>query len=87
MNRLFLATALVMAASTVAAQTKPSTPAPTNQAVEAGAAGVAARMQAQGFSEIHNLRKRPDGTWTGEAMRNGVAATITAEPDGRLTAR
>jgi hypothetical protein len=87
MNRLFLVTVLVIAASAAVAQTKPNTPAPTNQAVEAGAAGVAARMQAQGFSEIHNLRKKPDGTWTGEATRNGVAATITAEPDGRLTAR
>jgi hypothetical protein len=88
MTRLvLLATSLVMVVPMAQAQTRPTGPAPANQAVHDGAAGAAARMQAQGFSDIHDLRKGPDGKWTGEAMRNGVPSTVTAEPDGRLTAR
>jgi hypothetical protein len=52
-----------------------------------GAAGVTARLQSQGYSEIRNLRAGPSGTWMGEATRNGVTYTIAANPDGTLIAR
>jgi hypothetical protein len=88
MKRLILlATSLVMVIPMAQAQTRPMGPPPANRAVNDGAAGAAACMQAQGFSDIHDLRKGPDGKWTGEAVRNGVSSTVTAEPDGRLTAR
>lgn len=87
MRLVSLVTSLAMVIPMAQAQTRPAGPAPANQAVNDGAAGAAARMQAQGFSDIHNLRKGPDGKWTGEAVRNGVLSTVTAEPDGRLTAR
>jgi hypothetical protein len=48
---------------------------------------VTARQQSQGYSEIHNLRRGPDGKWIGEAKRNGVSHTIIANPDGSVTAR
>ncbi len=85
--RLCLAAALVIVASAEANAQAPKGPVPTSQTSNAGAAGVAARMQSQGYSEIHNLRRGPDGKWTGEAVRNGVPYTVTAEPDGRLTPR
>lgn len=86
-NHLWLAAALVVTVSAVSAQTMPKGPASTSQTTNAGAAGVAARMQSLGYSEIHNLRRGPDGKWVGEAKRNGVGYTITANPDGSLTAR
>ncbi len=86
-NRLWLGPAFVVVFSAAHAQTIPKGPAPTSQTSNAGAAGVAARMQSQGYSEIHNLRRGPDGKWIGEGVRNGVPYTVTAEPDGRLTPR
>ena len=86
-GRLPLAVVLVLAVSAANAQTMPKGPASTSQATRAGAAGVAARLQSQGYSEIHNLRRGPDGKWTGEAKRNGVKHTVTANPDGSVTAR
>jgi len=85
MDRLWLAAALAFAVSAANAQTMPK--GSTNQATNAGAPGVAARMQAQGYSDVRNLRRGPDGTWVGEAKRNGVTHTMTANPDGSITAR
>ncbi|HEY6979815.1 hypothetical protein [Reyranella sp.] len=86
-NRAWLAAALVLAASAASAQTMPKGPVSTSQTTKAGAAGVAARLQSQGYSQIRNLRRGPDGKWIGEAKRNGVGYTVTASPDGTLTAR
>lgn len=86
-DRLWLAASLVLAISAANGQTMPKGPASTSQTTKAGAAGVAARLQSQGYSEIHNLRRGPDGKWIGEAKRNGVGYTVTANPDGTLTAR
>lgn len=83
-----VAAALILAVSAANAQTMPKGPASTSQTTRAGAAGVAARLQSLGYSEIHNLRRGPDGKWTGEAKRkNGVGHTVTANPDGSVTAR
>jgi|SRR5690242_8652534 hypothetical protein len=88
---LLLASALVSASalvvSTATAQTMPKGPTPTNQTTQAGAAGVSSRLQSQGYSQIHNLHRGPDGKWVGEATRNGVRHTVTANPDGSTTAR
>ena len=86
-NAFWLAAALVLAVATASAQTMPKGPAPTSQTTRAGAAGIAARLQAQGYSNIHNLRRGPDGKWVGEATRNGVGHAVTANPDGSVTAR
>jgi hypothetical protein len=86
-GRLSLAVALIFAVSAANAQTMPKGPAPTSQTTRAGAAGVATRLQSQGYSEIHNLRRSPDGKWIGDAKRNGVSHTVTANPDGSVTAR
>ena len=44
-------------------------------------------MQALGYSGIHDLRRGPDGKWVGQATRNGVPVTVTAEPQGNVIAR
>ncbi len=84
-DRFCLVAALLLAFSSANAQTMPK--GSTNQATNAGAAGIAARLQSQGYSDIRNLRRGPDGKWVGEARRNGVGYTITANPDGSVTGR
>ena len=85
MKRGVLLLALIVLSTPASAQT-PQTPTTRNQST-ATAAGVAARMQALGYSDIHNLRRGPDGKWVGDAARNGVPVTVTTDPQGSVTAR
>lgn len=78
--------ALVALSASASAQ-PPQAPTTRSQTSAAGAAGVAARMQALGYTEIHNLHRGPDGKWVGNAERNGAPVTVTAEPQGGITAR
>jgi hypothetical protein len=80
MNRVVLVAVLVALPAAAFAQTR-------NQAAAAGAAGVASRLQAQGYQGVHDLRRLPDGRWVGEATRNGVPVTITSDPAGTTIAR
>ena len=83
-HRVLLLAMIVLSAS-AGAQT-PQAPSTHSQST-ATAAGVAARMQALGYTDIHNLHRGPDGKWIGEASRNGVPVSVTAEPQGGITAR
>jgi hypothetical protein len=80
MMRGLLAALLVFASGTALAQTR-------NQAAAAGAAGVTARLQSQGYANIHNLRRAPDGKWVGEATRNGLPVRVTSDPAGTTIRR
>ena len=77
--------ALIVLSTSASAQT-PQTPTTHNQSAVT-AAGVAARLQAQGYTGVENLHKGPDGKWVGQATRNGVPATVTVGPEGDVTAR
>jgi hypothetical protein len=77
--------ALILLSTSASAQT-PQTPSTKTQST-ATAAGVAARMQAQGYSEIQNLHRGPDGKWVGNATRNGVPVTVTTDSEGKVTGR
>jgi hypothetical protein len=79
---LLLTWGLIALAGTVAAQQ-----ATRNQATAAGSAGVAARLQSLGYKDIHDLRRGPNGQWTGKAERNGVPSTVTVQPQGTVIAR
>jgi hypothetical protein len=85
MKRGVLLLALVVLSTSASAQT-PQTPTTRSQTT-ATAAGVAARMQALGYTDVHNLHRGPDGKWIGEAVRNGAPVSVTAEPEGGITAR
>jgi hypothetical protein len=76
----------VIVLSTPASAQTPQTPSTKNQS-SATAAGVAARMQALGYSEIQNLHRGPDGKWVGNATRNGVPVMVTTDSEGKVTAR
>jgi hypothetical protein len=80
MSRALLAAVLVVLSTAALAQTR-------NQAAAAGAAGVQSRLSAQGYKDVHDLRRLPDGRWVGEATRNGVPVTVTSDPAGTTTAR
>jgi hypothetical protein len=80
MSRLFLAAVLIGLSATAMAQTR-------NQAAAAGAAGVTSRLQSQGYKDVHDLRRLPDGRWVGEATRNGVPVTVTSDRSGTTIAR
>ena len=80
MTRLLVASLLVLLAASAFGQTR-------NQAAAAGAAGVTTRLQSQGYGNVHDLRRMPDGKWTGKATRNGVPVTVTSDPAGTTIAR
>ena len=77
----------VFMASAAAAQTAPKPPSTISQTTSAGAAGVASRLQSQGYKDIRNLRPGPDGKWVGQATRNGVPVTVTSDRAGTTIAR
>ena len=80
MSRMLLAAVVVALSTTAFAQTR-------NQAAAAGAAGVSSRLQSQGYKDVHDLRRLPDGKWVGEATRNGHPVTVTSDPAGTTVAR
>ncbi len=85
MKRGGLLLALV-ALSTSASAQAPKAPTTMNQSA-ASAAGVTARLHSQGYSQVQNLHRGPDGKWVGQATRNGVPATVTIGSEGDVTAR
>jgi len=78
--RLVLGLGLLAVAGSASAQT-------TRNQSNATAAGAAQRLQSLGYKDIHDMRRGPDGQWTGKATRNGVPATVTVQPQGTTTSR
>jgi hypothetical protein len=79
--RGFLALILVAVASTAAAQSKPYAPP------SPGSASVRTQLQALHYGDVHDLRRGPDGQWTGRATQNGVEKQVTIGPNGTVIAR
>jgi hypothetical protein len=42
------------------------------------------KMEAAGYSHVHDLRKGCDNYWHGKAMKNGQAVRIVLSPQGRV---
>jgi hypothetical protein len=81
-TRLCFAVLLMVGPSAVNAQTMHET-----AKIDTSAAVAAAHLQAQGYSDIHDLHKNADGTWTAQAMYNGTSTTVTEGADGRVSGR
>ncbi|MBV8191261.1 MAG: hypothetical protein JOY81_02590 [Alphaproteobacteria bacterium] len=79
--------ALIMSATAATAQALPHNLHQAKRVVDTGAASAAARLQAQGYSDIHDLKKGPDGNWTAVATRNGLSLTVVEQSDGKIVAR
>jgi hypothetical protein len=81
MRSLLAILVLVGAAGTAVAQTKPATtPSP-------GSASVKTQLRSLHYNNVRDLRRGPDGQWTGKATQNGVEKTVTVGPKGTVTAR
>jgi hypothetical protein len=50
-------------------------------------ASVRTHLEALHYQGIQDLRRGPDGQWTGIARQGTVPKTITIAPDGTVTAR
>ena len=50
-------------------------------------ASVRTHLEALQYQGIQDLRRGPDGRWTGTARQGNVPKTITIAPDGTVTAR
>jgi hypothetical protein len=81
MRRLAFVLVLIGFAGIASAQTKPATtPSP-------GSASVRTQLQALHYGNVRDLRRGPDGQWTGTATQNGVDKQVTTSPKGAVTAR
>lgn len=81
MRSLLLGVALASIACATSAQTKPATtPSP-------GSASVRTQLQSLHYGNVRDLRRGPDGQWTGKATQNGVEKQVTISPKGGVTAR
>jgi hypothetical protein len=69
-----------------AGQTAPRSPAASNAPIT-GSAGVQTQLRSLHYKDIHDLRRGPDGQWTGKATQNGVEKQVTVSPKGTVTAR
>ncbi len=77
-----IAALVVLLVTGAAAAQTPPPPAST-----AGTAGVKQHLQSLHYGNVQNLRRGPDGQWTGKATQNGIQKNITVSPDGTVRAR
>lgn len=77
-----IAALVVLLVTGAAAAQTPPPPAST-----AGTAGVKQHLQSLHYGNVENLRRGPDGQWTGKATQNGVQKNVTISPDGTVRAR
>lgn len=45
------------------------------------------RLRVQGFTNVHNLRQAPDGSWHGMVMQRGGMASVSVDADGAVSFR
>lgn len=83
---IVIAAATLMGVGAAQAQMPPTAPpklAPSpSQTGAAGSAGVKARLEALGFKDVKDLRRRADGRWQGRATRNNRSVTVTTDSAG-----
>lgn len=81
MRTPLLALAVAGFAFGASAQTKPATtPSP-------GSASVRTQLQSLHYKNVRDLRRGPDGQWTGKATQNGVEKQVTIDSKGGVKAR
>ena len=94
MKRTLLALAMIAAAGSVAyAQTSLDTNLAPGQNpkgmvmdsnTSAATAAAKAKLEAAGFTGVHDLKRMPDGTWVGRAMRNNLQIAVQLDVDGNI---
>ena len=76
-------------ASPPAAQTQPATPpagAPTNPNTGAAMTEMQAKskIEAQGFTNVSELKKDPQGVWNAKAMKDGKFVQLSLDTRGQI---
>jgi hypothetical protein len=67
----------------VTPQTNPKgTVAPSNTSAEEGA--VKEKLRAAGLTGINSLKRNPDGTWEGRAMKNNAEVAVMIDTAGNI---
>ena len=94
MKRTLLAIALVAASGTIAVAQTSVDPNlapgqnPKGQVMDsnttAQTAAAKAKLEAAGFTGVHDLKRMPDGTWTGRAMRNNLDIAVQLDVNGNI---
>lgn len=94
MKRTLLAFALIAAGSGVAYAQNSLDPnlAPgqnpkgqvSDSNTTAAAAAAKSKLEAAGFTGVHDLKLMPDGTWVGRAMRNNLEIAVELDVNGRI---
>lgn len=87
---LFAAAAALIASSTIVlAQstpptTQPRTP-PTAPLSPTTATTAKAQIEASGFTDVKNLRRKEDGSWQARATRNNTEVAVSVDGKGNVT--
>jgi len=68
-----------------ATQTKPATPSTSAAAMTEAQAK--AHIQAQGYSNVSELKKGAQGEWTAKAMKDGKSHQVGLDTRGQITQR
>jgi opacity protein-like surface antigen len=99
---LLAATCLSLLAGAAVAQTAPANPSPTTPAVntpgstsqQAPVPGAnsftegqaKSRIEAQGYSDVSDLKKDDQGVWRGKAKKDGRVVNVSLDFQGNVTA-
>lgn len=89
MKRMILSLALVVVAGAAVAQSAPvprTATAPADS-VTSAAATAQRRIERDGYTNVRNLAKGPDGLWRGTATRSGTEVQVTVDRSGNVRAQ
>jgi putative membrane protein len=86
MNRMILSLLLVVAAGTAVAQHGSASSA-ANPLPDSQAATAQRRIEQDGYTDVQNLAKGPDGLWRGTALRDGKQVQVTVDRSGNVIAK
>jgi periplasmic protein CpxP/Spy len=67
-----------------ATQTKPATPSTPSAAAAMTETQAKARFEAQGYSNVSELKKDTHGMWTAKAMKDGKSHQLSLDTGGQV---
>ena len=82
---LTTAAALIASAAVASAQTTPPTTSRTPPTTAATATTAKAQIEASGYTDVKNLRRKDDGSCQARAMKNNTEVAVSVDPRGNVT--
>jgi hypothetical protein len=73
------------AAANPPAQSEPAAPAAPNLAATLTETQAKSRIEAEGYSNVSNLKKDAKGMWNATAMKDGKPVQISLDSQGKVT--